>query len=107
MGYNGFVGGFGGTNIQNLMRQAQKMQAQMESAKAELEKKEFKASVGGGMVEIIMMGNKQVKSISIKPEVIDPDDVEMLQDLIISAFNDAINQINKAEKESMPQIPGM
>ena len=107
MGYNGFGGGFGGANIQNLMRHAQKMQAQMESAKAELEKKEFKASVGGGMVEIIMMGNKQVKSISIKPEVIDPDDVEMLQDLIISAFNDAINQINKAEKESMPQIPGM
>ena len=107
MGYNGFGGGFGGANIQNHMRQAQKMQAQMESAKAELEKKEFKASVGGGMVEIIMMGNKQVKSISIKPEVIDPDDVEMLQDLIISAFNDAINQINKAEKESMPQIPGM
>lgn len=107
MAYGGFNGGFGGGNLQNLMRQAQKMQAEMEQAKKELEAKEFKASVGGGMVEITMQGDKQVKTVKIKPEVVDPDDVEMLEDLIISAVNDALNQIKKAEKESMPNVPGM
>ena len=107
MAYGGFNGGFGGANLQNLMRQAQRMQAEIENAKQEIEKKEFKAVVGGGMVELVMMGNKQVKSIKIKPEVVDPDDIEMLEDLIISAVNDGLNQIAKAEKESMPQVPGM
>lgn len=106
MGY-GFNGGFGGANLQNLMRQAQKMQAEMEEKKAELEKTEFRASVGGGMVEVVMMGDKTIKSLTIKPEVVDPDDVEMLQDLVISAVNDALNQIAKAEKATMPQVPGM
>ena len=107
MGYNGFNGGFGGANLQNLMRQAQKMQAQMEEAKKELESKEFKSTVGGGMIELVMQGNKEVKSINIKPEVVDPDDVEMLEDLIISAVNDALSQIKKAEQETMPNVPGM
>lgn len=106
MGY-GFNGGFGGANIQNLMRQAQRMQAEMEEKKAQLDRTEFRASVGGGMVEVVMMGNRTIKSLTIKPEVVDPDDVEMLQDLVISAVNDALNQIAKAEKESMPQVPGM
>jgi DNA-binding YbaB/EbfC family protein len=106
MGY-GFNGGFGGANIQNLMRQAQRMQAEMEEKKAQLDVTEFRASVGGGMVEVVMMGNRTIKSLTIKPEVVDPDDVEMLQDLVISAVNDALNQIAKAEKESMPQVPGM
>lgn len=105
MGY-GF-NGFGGANIQNLMRQAQRMQAEMEEKKALLDNTEFKASVGGGMVEVAMMGNRTIKSLAIKPEVVDPDDVEMLQDLVISAINDVLNQIAKAEKESMPQVPGM
>lgn len=107
MAYGGFNGGFGGGNLQNLMRQAQKMQAQMEEAKKELESKEFKASVGGGMVEVTMQGNKEVKEVKIKPEVVDPDDIEMLEDLIISAVNDALNQIKKAEQEAMPSVPGM
>lgn len=106
MGY-GFNGGFGGANIQNLMRQAQRIQAEMEEKKAQLDVTEFRASVGGGMVEVVMMGNRTIKSLTIKPEVVDPDDVEMLQDLVISAVNDALNQIAKAEKESMPQVPGM
>lgn len=106
MGY-GFNGGFGGANIQNLMRQAQRMQAEMEEKKAQLDRTEFRASVGGGMVEVVMMGDRTIKSLMIKPEVVDPDDVEMLQDLVISAVNDALNQIAKAEKESMPQVPGM
>ena len=107
MAYGGFNGGFGGANLQNLMRQAQKMQAQMEDAKRELEAKDFTSSVGGGMVEIVMQGNKEVKSLKIKPEVVDPDDVEMLEDLVISAVNDCLNQIKKAEKDSMPNVPGM
>lgn len=105
MGY-GF-NGFGGANIQNLMRQAQRMQAEMEEKKAQLDSTEFKATVGGGMVEVVMMGNRTIKSLTIKPEVVDPDDVEMLQDLVISAINDVMGQISKAEKENMPQVPGM
>lgn len=106
MGYGNF-GGFGGGNIQNLMRQAQKMQEDMQRKRAELDSKEFSATVGGGMVEIVMTGDKKVKSLNIKKEVVDPDDVEMLEDLIISAFGDVMGQIERAEKESMPQIPGM
>ena len=107
MAYGGFNGGFGGGNLQNLMRQAQKMQAQMEEAKRELEAKDFTSSVGGGMVEIVMQGNKEVKSLKIKPEVVDPEDVEMLEDLVISAVNDCLNQIKKAEADTMPSVPGM
>lgn len=105
MGY-GF-GGFGGGNMQQLMRQAQKMQQDMQKARAELDAREFSSSVGGGMVELTMYGNKTVKSLSIKPEVIDPDDKEMLEDLIVSAFNDVIAKIDIAEKETMPSMPGM
>ncbi len=105
MGY-GF-GGFGGGNMQQLMRQAQKMQQDMQRARAELDAREFTSSVGGGMVELTMLGNKTVKSLSIKPEVIDPDDKEMLEDLIVSAFNDVIAKIEIAEKETMPNMPGM
>lgn len=103
MGFNGFGGG----NIQQLMRQAQKMQEEMMKAKNELEQKEFFSSVGGGMVEVVMTGDKSLKSIKIKPEVVDPDDVEMLEDLVVSAVNDVIGQINRAEKDTMPQVPGM
>ena len=106
MGY-GFGGGFGGGNMQQLMRQAQKMQQDMQRARAELDEREFTSSVGGGMVEITMLGNKTLKQVKIKPEVVDPDDVEMLEDLIASAFNDVISKIEAAEKESIPQIPGM
>lgn len=104
MGYNNF-GGFGGANLNNLMRQAQKMQEDMAKAKQELEESEFSSSVGGGMVEVKMMGNRTLKSITINPQVVDPEDVEMLEDLIVSAVNDALGQINR--KENMPNIPGM
>lgn len=106
MAYGGF-GGFGGGNMQALMRQAQKMQEDMQRARAELDEIEFTARSGGGMVEVVMLGNKTLKKVSIKQEVVDPDDVEMLEDLIISAFNDALSQINKAEKEKLPNLPGM
>lgn len=106
MGYNNF-GGFGGANIQNLMRQAQKMQEDMAKARKELDETEFSSSVGGGMVEVKMMGDRTLKSISIKPEVVDSDDVEMLEDLIVSAVNDVLGQISRKEKEAMPNMPGM
>ena len=106
MAYGNF-GGFGGGNLQNLMRQAQKMQEDMQRKRAELDAKEFSATVGGGMIEIVMTGDKKVKSLNIKKEVVDPEDVEMLEDLIISAFSDVMGQIERAEKDSLPQMPGM
>lgn len=106
MAYGGF-GGFGGGNMQAMLRQAQKMQEDMARARRELDETEFSARSGGGMVEVTMLGNKTLKTVKIKQEVVDPDDVEMLEDLIVSAFNDAIVQIDKAEKERLPQIPGM
>ncbi len=106
MGYGGF-GGFGGGNMQQLMRQAQKMQQDMQRARAELDAREFTSSVGGGAVEIKMLGNRTLKSLKIKPEVIDPEDVEMLEDLVSSAINDILAKIDIAEKETIPQIPGM
>lgn len=106
MAYGGF-GGFGGGNIQQLMRQAQKMQEDMNKAKQELEESEFSSSVGGGMVEVVMKGDKTMKSIKIKQEVVDPDDVEMLEDLVVSAVNDCLGQIARKEKELLPSISGM
>ena len=107
MAYGNFGGFGGGANLNQLMRQAQKMQEDMAKAKAELDSTEFVSSVGGGMVEVKMTGDRNLKSISIKKEVVDPDDVEMLEDLIISAVNDALEQISRKEKEAMPSIPGM
>ena len=106
MAYGNF-GGFGGANLGNLMRQAQKMQEDMMKAKKELEESEFSSSVGGGMVEAKMMGSRQLKSIKINPQVVDPDDVEMLEDLVTSAVNDCLGQIERKEKETIPNMPGM
>lgn len=107
MAYGNFGGFGGGANLNQLMRQAQKMQEDMAKAKEEIDNTEFTSSVGGGMVEVKMTGNRILKSVSIKKEVVDPDDVEMLEDLIVSAVNDALGQIARKEKESMPSIPGM
>ena len=101
MAYGGF-GGFGGGNLQQLMRQAQKMQEDMNRAKQELEESEFNSSVGGGMVEVTMMGDRMLKSVKLKPEVVDPDDIEMLEDLIVASVNDCLSQISKTEKEKLP-----
>ena len=106
MGYNNY-GGFGGANINQLMRQAQKMQEDMASAKKEIEETVFSSSVGGGMVEVKMTGDRKMQSISIKQEVIDPDEQEMLEDLIISAVNDCLDQISRKERSMMPNMPGL
>ena len=103
--FRGGFGGFGGANLQNLMKQAQKMQQDMERAKEELVNTDFVGTSGGGMVEVTLTGDKKAKQIKIKPEVVDPDDIEMLEDLIQSAFNDAIEKITKAEQEKLPSMP--
>ena len=107
MSFKGGFGGFGGANLTQLMHQAQKMKAEIEAKKEEINATEFKATAGGGMVEILMMGDRTLKSVKLKPEIVDPDDVEMLEDLITAAVNDALSQIAKKETEDMPSMPGM
>ena len=104
---NGFRGGFGGGNLQQLMKQAQKMQQDMERAKEEIANTEFVGSAGGGMVEVKMTGQRKVISVSIKQEVIDPDDKEMLEDLVLASVNEALEKITKMENEKLPNVPGM
>lgn len=103
MGY-GFGGGFGGGNMQQLMRQAQKMQEDMKRIREEIDATEYTSTVGGGMVEVTLYGNRTVKSVRIKPEVVDPDDVEMLEDLVASAVGDALNKIAEDEKAKLPNL---
>ena len=96
MARTGFPGGMGGGNMQQLMRQAQKMQQDMARIQQEISEREFTASVGGGVVSATVLGTKELKAITIDPSCVDPDDVEMLQDLIISAVNEAMNsEMNK------------
>ncbi|NMM64122.1 YbaB/EbfC family nucleoid-associated protein [Clostridium sp. P21] len=92
---------FGGGNMNNLMKQAQKLQKQMADMQGDLENKEFEATVGGGAVIAVANGKKQITDIKIKPEVVDPDDVEMLQDLVLAACNEALK---KAEEESASEM---
>lgn len=105
MARGGFPGGFGG-NMNNLMKQAQMLQKQMEEAQKELESKEFEASVGGGAVVVKVSGKKEVVSINIKPEVVDPDDVEMLEDLVLSAVNQALKNAEEETANKMGKITG-
>ncbi|MBE5897962.1 MAG: YbaB/EbfC family nucleoid-associated protein [Lachnospiraceae bacterium] len=101
----GFPGG-GMGNMNNLMKQAQKMQRQMEQAQAALETEEVTAAAGGGAVEVTVSGKKEVTKVHIDPEVIDPDDVEMLEDLIMAATNEALRQIEAKAQSSMSAITG-
>ena len=103
------MGGFGGMNINQLMKEAKKMQADMEKSQEELAAKEFDASAGGGAIEVKVSGDKLIKDIKIKPEVVDPDDVEMLQDLIITCVNEALKKVDSAQAASLGKfnIPGI
>ncbi len=87
--------------IQQMMQKAQKMQKEMESAQKELESKEYKVSTGGGAVEVIMDGTKEIKALNIKEEVIDPEDKDMLQDMIMSAINQAGKQVDEEQQKKM------
>lgn len=106
MAKGGFPGGFGGGNMNNLMKQAQKLQKEMEEMQKNLETKEFEASVGGGAVVVKANGKKEVTSINIKPEVVDEDDVEMLEDLILSAVNEALRKADEESSNSMGKLTG-
>ena len=108
MGY-GFGGGFGGGNMQALMRQAQKMQEDMKRIREEIDETIYTSSVGGGMVEVSLYGNRTVKSIKIKKEVVDPDDVEMLQDLVTTCVNEALRKVDEEQAAQMGRfnIPGI
>lgn len=103
-------GGFPGMgmpgNMNNLMKQAQKMQRQMEEATKELQEKEATASAGGGVVEVTVSGKREVTKVKIDPEAVDPDDVEMLEDLIMAATNEAFREIEEMSTQSMSKITG-
>ena len=103
------MGGFGGMNINNLMKEAKKMQADIEKSQVELAQKEFDATAGGGAISVKVSGDKTLKEIKIQKDVVDPDDVEMLQDLIITCVNDALKQVDSAQAAQMGKynIPGL
>ncbi len=98
--------GGGAQNMNGMIKQAQKMQAQITSIQEDIENREFKTTAGGGAVEVVMSGRKEIKSLTIKPEVVDKDDIEMLQDLVISAFNDAVHQIEETSEKEMGAVTG-
>ena len=101
----GFPGGMPG-NMNNLMKQAQKMQRQMEEAPKELDEKEVSASAGGGAVEVTVSGKKEVVKVKLAEEVVDPDDIEMLEDLIVAATNEALRKMEEISQQSMSKITG-
>lgn len=98
--------GMGGANMNNMIKQAQKMQQNMLKMQEEMEQSEFEASSGGGAVTVKMSGKKELTSISIKPEAVDPDDVEMLEDLILAAVNEVIKKVDDASASKMNSITG-
>ena len=103
----GFPGGMGMPgNMNNLMKQAQRMQRQMEEGQKELEAKEFTAKSGGGAVEVTVSGKKEILSVKLSEEAVDPDDIETLQDMIIAATNEALKQAEEANNEMMGKMTG-
>lgn len=103
----GFPGGKGMPgNMNNLMKQAQRMQRQMEESQKELETKEFTAKAGGGAVEVTVTGKKEVTKVKLSQEVVDPDDVEMLEDLVMAATNEALRMAEDANAEVMNKMTG-
>ena len=108
-GFPGGMGGFGGFNMNQLMREAKKMQEDVEKTQEELANKEFENSVGGGAVSVKISGDKVVKEIKISKDAVDPDDVETLEDLILTCLNGAMKKADEAASQSMGKynIPGL
>ncbi len=102
----GFPGGAMPGNMANLMKQAQKMQRQMEEQQKEMETKEFTATAGGGAVEITVSGTREVVKVKLAEEVVDPDDIEMLEDLIVAATNEALRKVEEASASAMSKLTG-
>lgn len=101
MARGGFPGGMGGGNMNQMIKQAKKMQEQMAKMQEDMESKTYEAAVGGGAVKVVLDGKRELKEVIISPEVVDPDDVEMLQDLIVAAVNEGMR---KAEEDSASQL---
>ena len=108
-GFPGGMGGFGGMNINNLMKEAKKMQADMQKTQEELASKEFEASAGGGAINVKVTGEKVIKEIKINKDVVDPGDVEMLEDLILTCVNEALRKVDSAQNQEFGKfnIPGL
>ena len=106
MARGGFPGMMGGGNMQQLARQAQKLQQQMAEMQAALDARVFEASAGGGMVSVKVNGKKELLALSIKPEAVDPDDVEMLQDLVLAAVNEAMTQAEELAEKELAKVTG-
>ena len=108
-GFPGGMGGFGGMNINSLMKEAKKMQAEMQKSQEELATKEFDSTAGGGAISVKVTGEKVIKEIKIEPDVVDPDDVEMLEDLILTCVNEALRKVDSAQSQELGKfnIPGL
>lgn len=102
MGY----GGFGGGNMQQIMKQAQAMQRKLQQAQEQLAEEEVTGTAAGGMVEVTLKGNKTPVAVTIDPEAVDPDDVEMLEDMVLAALNDAMAQANELSNELLGPLAG-
>ncbi|GJM56045.1 YbaB/EbfC family nucleoid-associated protein [Coriobacteriaceae bacterium] len=100
-------GNMGGVNMNQLMQQAKKMQEQLAQAQDKAKELEVSASAGGGMVKVVASGDMQLKSIAIDPEALDPDDVELLQDMILAAVNDALNSASEAANSEVASATGL
>ena len=98
--------GYGPKNMNQMIKQAQEMQERIAQVQDEIEESEFKVSAGGGMIEITINGKKELTALEIKPEVVDPDDIEMLQDLIMAAVNEAIRTVEDTTNAEMDKIAG-
>ncbi len=102
----GFPGGAMPGNMNNLMKQAQRMQRQMEEKTKEMEDKEFEATAGGGAVTVKVSGKREILSVKLTEEVVDPDDIEMLEDLIVAATNEALRKMDEENSQMMQQLTG-
>ncbi len=108
MARNQFGGFGGGANMQQIMRQAQKLQEQMTKAQEALDEREYSAQAGGGMVSVTVSGKRELKSIQIKPECVDPEDVEMLEDMVLAAVNEALRVCEETRNNELSKLaPGM
>lgn len=99
--------GLGGpANMQGMIRQAQKMQEQMTELQSELDSREYEVKAGGGAVTILIDGKKQIKQLTIEPEIVDPDDIETLTDILTAGFNEAIKRVEETNQKEMESITG-
>ena len=108
-GFPGGMGGFGGMNLNNLMKEAKKMQADLEKTQTEIAAKEFESTAGGGAITVKVSGKKVIKEIKLNKDIVDPDDVEMLEDLILTCVNEALRKVDSAQAAELGKfnIPGL